>query len=360
MSYTDHPWIDRPIFSSSVQALESDSQSRQHVAGRSISEPTSLAVSFRHSGWAGDRERVARSLARTSQCDSRRTAFRDCGDFAYVLQNVDDPSQYRLAGSSCHDRFCVPCATERANVMAANARRIVQDKEVRFLTLTLRTEHEPLIEVLDRLYAAFQALRRRRIWTDHVVGGVAFLEIKWFADKARWHPHFHCLIEGTWIDQAALAAAWLDVTGDSFVVDIRRPPNKDTIAGYIAKYASKPFNSTYGRIAERLDEAVIAMRGRKIAITFGTWRGELLTTTEVEGVWVNVGSLEAIIARASHGNLDAIAVMEALTDRNLAELYGRAPPMIHEEVVRRSKDIQCTFFGAWRANGSYRVQTDPG
>lgn len=358
MGYDEHPWIDRPIYSSSVQALESKRQCEADSAGRSIQEPQSLAVSFRHSGWQPDRKRVAESLARTEQCDSRRTAFCDCGNFAYVLQNADDPSQYRLAGSSCHDRFCVPCATERSGVMAANANRIVQGKEVRFLTLTLRSEHEPLGALLDKLYASFQALRRRNIWKDHVVGGVAFLEIKWFAEKERWHPHVHCLIEGTWIDQKEISKAWHEITGDSFVVDIRRPGNMDSIARYVAKYASKPLHKSFARIADRLDEAVLAMRGRKLAITYGSWRGELLTQTETEGVWIQIGSLDAMIARAAHGSIEAIAVMQALTDRDLSELYGRAPPTIPQGVVRIGPDVQSTFFGAWLANGTYRYSYD--
>lgn len=353
-----HPYLDRVYYSSPVQALERESQAKQNRAGRSISSPAFLSVDFRHSGWKGDRERVMRSFVRTHQKLSRMDEFRTCGSHAYVLQNADDPSDYRLAGSACHDRFCVPCATERSYVIAGNVNRIIADREVRFLTLTIKTDDMPLADALDKLYKSFQALRRRAFWTKAVTGGVAFCEIKWIKATSRWHPHLHCLIEGTWIDQKEIKHAWHAITGDSFIVDIRMPGSSTAVARYVAKYASKPLNTSFSRDDELLDEAILAMAGRKLAITFGRWRGELLTQTKTEGTWINLGSLESMIAAAASGPGRARDIIESLTDRDLSDLYERAPPWKPMRARPPANDGQATFFGVWLANGSYRYRYD--
>ena len=38
-----------------------------------------------------------------------------------------------------------------------------------------------------------------------------------------WHPHVHMFaLLDTWIDQEHLSETWHEITGDSFIVDIRR------------------------------------------------------------------------------------------------------------------------------------------
>ncbi len=344
--------------SSRLDTPESEAQDRASSAGWDLQNESRTPVLFRHSGWARTRKRVAESLARTGQPPHRCREFFHCGLFAFVLRSVDDPDKYRIAGSCCHDRFCVPCATERSCIIAHNVIEIIGKREVRFLTLTIKTHSEPLTEQLDKLYASFQRLRRRAIWTRAVTGGVAFLELKWSERGQRWHPHLHCLIEGTWIDKKLIQRSWREITGDSFVVDIRRPEGLSSVTDYVTKYASKPLNNSFATDEALLDEAVVALRGRKLCVTYGRWRGKLLTTTPPEGSWENVGSLERMIAFAADGDVDSIAILESLTTRDLTEILERAPPIIRTEVTLPEPDRQYCFFGQWQSDGTFKYPVD--
>lgn len=344
--------------SSRLDSPEAESQYRTTRAGRAIDMESRTAVLFRHSGWTRTRRLVAESLARTEQALTRRDEFAACGLFAFVLRSLDDPDKYRIAGSCCRDRFCIPCATERSCVIAANVVEIIGTREIRFLTLTIKTHAEPLTQQLDKLYTSFQHLRRRRLWIQHVTGGVAFLELKYSESGQRWHPHLHCLIEGTWIDKTALQRAWREITGDSYVVDIRRPKSHTAVTRYVTKYASKPINNTFANRPELLDAAVVALHGRKLCVTFGRWRGKLLTTTPDEGDWENIGSLERLIAHAADGDAQSIAILASLTDRDLTGILARAPPIVRTEVLTPQADRQQDFFGAWKADGTYTYRYD--
>lgn len=54
------------------------------------------------------------------------------------------------------------------------------------------------------------------------------------------HLHFHFLVYGPYIAQAALSRAWLNLTGDSYIVDIRKAQSPKDAVRYILKYLSKP------------------------------------------------------------------------------------------------------------------------
>lgn len=344
--------------SSRLDSPERKAQDRAWSAGRAIDSESRTPVLFRHSGWQRTRKLVAESLARTEQTPSRRGEFESCGLFAFVLRSIEDPDKYRIAGSCCRDRFCIPCATERSCIIAANVIEIIGQREVRFLTLTIKTHAEPLTQQLDKLYRSFQALRRRKIWGQHVTGGVAFLELKWSHSGQRWHPHLHCLVEGVWLDKRELQRIWKQITGDSFVVDIRRPKTTTAVTSYVTKYASKPINNTFANEPELLDEAIVALHARKLCVTFGRWRGKLLTTTPDEGSWENVGSLERLIQFAADGDVTSLNILASLTNRDLTSILARAPPIVRTEIAVPSSDRQCSFFGQWQADGTFTYPMD--
>lgn len=346
------------LLSSFLEAPETKSRHAVDIAGRSIELESRTPVMFRHSGWVRDRQRIAKSLTRTDQPSHRRDAFADCGLQAYVLRSVDDPTRYRIAGSCCHDRFCLPCATERSCVIAGNVLELTSDRELRFLTLTIKTNDEPLTHQLDKLYTSFQTLRRRSFWTKAVSGGVAFLELKRSRRTDRWHPHLHCLIEGTWVDYNDIVDAWRAITTDSYIIDIRKIHDNEHATRYVTKYASKPFNSSFVRRADLLDEALLALRNKKLAVTFGRWRGLLLTATPDDGAWEPVASLSDVIQRAASGDDHCIAILATLTDMDMSPIYARAPPCRPTRRKSMPRVNQLDFFGVWLADGSYRYRID--
>lgn len=305
-----------------------------------------LSTVFRHSGWAPIRQLVYDALRRTDTTIPVLSNFATCGDGAYILKSNDDPPRWRVAGSTCHHRLCTPCATERSRIIAQNVIDKIGGKRVRFITFTLRHTTEPLATLLDRLYKAFGLIKRTSLWKRNVTGGVAFLEIKRTHHGDYWHPHFHVLVEGNYIEKHTLQQTWLACTGDSPNVDIRLPSSNLIIAREVTKYASKPLSTTFVHDRTALDEAILALKGRRLCCTFGRWKGVLLVKTVDEKGWENMGPLSTWISNAAYGDLEARAVLDQIDAGRAAILMElapiiapRAPP---EEITPR--DVQCRLF----------------
>lgn len=351
------PQIDRSLLSDLAWEAQRDRTSPQQTdadrAAARIHDPGTLSTTFRHSGWTHDRQLVARSMARTEQPLARRSEFAGCGSHAYVIRSLDNPALYRIAGSACHDRFCLPCATERARGIALNVIEHVAGREVRFLTLTLKHTDRPLPDQLDHLYKSFSDLRRRTFWKRRVTGGIAFLEVVLSESDGLWHPHLHILIEGSYIPKRELSSLWCQITDGSFIVKIKAVKDNRKCASYVTKYASKPFNNSFIAQADALDEAVAAFKGRKLLMTFGTWRGLQLVEKPDDAAWEHVAPLEVVIFRAAHGDAEARSILASLTDADLSPLFARAPPKPPPAEPDPPKPSQLTFAGAWQSDGYY-------
>ena len=134
------------------------------------------------------------------------------------------------------------------------------------------------------------------------------------------------------------------------------PKSERQVIQYITKYASKPLNNTFLNHANLLDEAVLALRGRKLALTFGSWRGVLLWNPPDTSGWEFVTSLNTLIETAANGDTRSHDILAALTDLDLTKLLARSPPPI---VARRSSpddERQLTFWSIW---DSHNLLTPP-
>jgi hypothetical protein len=177
---------------------------------------------------------------------------------------------------------------------------------MRFVTLTLRCSHSSLTAQLDRLYDSFNKLRRRDFFKRYITGGVAMVEVKIGRNSGLWHPHLHILCEGDFIPQRDLSNEWLEVTGDSSIVDVRRVSNAGHAAAYTVKYGSKGCDSSVYNAPTKLDEFLTSIKGRRFALTFGTWRGIKLADGGDEKVeWENIGSLDSLVCRMREGDENA-------------------------------------------------------
>lgn len=302
-----------PGESSCLDASETESPEPTTVHRGRFAAETSAGERFRHSGWARNRSLVRESLARTHQPVNRIACWDSCGYQCYILQSAINPTVYKVAGSNCHDRFCVPCARLRSQCIANALMDHVGGTTVRLLTLTLRHQNMPLADTLDRLYDCFARLRRYKWWPTLVHGGAAFVELTWSPKTGHWHPHLHVLCTGGYLPHNRLKQAWLDVTGDSYIVDIRLARDKGAVLAYVTKYVTKSIGGSYVNRPYLLDEAVRALKGRKLCLTFGDWRGIQLTTVPADADWVNIGSYDSHMARALRGDADAVRIMEILS-----------------------------------------------
>lgn len=292
--------------------------------------PTDVGVIFRHSGWQPNRSRIRAALDRCGVPASRIAAWDACGTDAWVLREKTKDGRLKIASCTCKDRFCVPCSDTRSAQLGNRIRDRVPEAGISFLTLTLADADKPLGELIDKIYKSFRRLRTWRLWKDRVKGGVAFLETKWNPALQRWHPHLHVIMEAAFLPQAEISDRWHRVTETSFIVHIKRPPSIEQVIRYVTKYGSKPLDQSFVADDERLDEALVAMRGRHLCLVFGSWRDWALTAVDDQTEWQPIDTLASLLRREARGDPDATAIMEQLRCQTKRPLdppeLPRAPP----------------------------------
>lgn len=260
-----------------------------------------LGLAFRHSGWSRERELVDAALVALGTADNRLAAFRGCGADAWLYRSEQHPDKYRIRASYCHSKWCIPCAVHRSALTTARIRDWLGNLPARFITLTLAADLQPLSDRLDRLYGAFRKLRRTSWWRTRVAGGLATVEIKWSVKSAHWHPHLHILCHSAYLDKKDLSREWHIATGDSYIVDISLVENAALAAGYVAKYTAKPAPASTYRDADRLQEMMLAMHGRRLLLTFGDCVLPKKPAEDNPDTWVRVQSLDEILWKVRRG-----------------------------------------------------------
>jgi hypothetical protein len=132
------------------------------------------------------------------------------------------------------DYFCPICAKRwRKKVFARYWRCICAMRRPKFLTLTLKKDGGKLTERLKGLWEMKKSLFRR-------------LREKGYAID-RWcgiiEPpnHVHIVIDSDYIPQKEISLIWKTITGDSYIVDLRKLSSSDPrgMAAYITKYLTK-------------------------------------------------------------------------------------------------------------------------
>jgi hypothetical protein len=246
-----------------------------------------------------------------------------------MLQKSVDGTELRMVCTRCKDRFCVACGVERSAAFAERVAQHLAGRVTRFVTLTLRASDTPLADQIDRLYRSFAALRRRAQVKGAFTGGAAFLECKIGEGSGLWHPHLHIITEGQYIDCRELSREWHKVTGDSSIVKIKAVPDNAARAAYVTKYVTKPADNSVFAVQVMLDEFICAIGGRRLAMTFGSWRGLKLDGEPPEDVkWISVGSPRGLMSDAARGDVNAIRLLEAAQRKwpLFAELWKIPPP----------------------------------
>lgn len=283
----------------------------------------SLGIAFRHDTWSNHRHAVADALRPLDPnvldwirldvdpdgpdgpppppIPRRLLRFAECGSRSIVLQHAEDPTRYKIACVRCHDRFCLPCMQDRARLIVANLKAQLPYEKTRFMTLTLKHSNAPLADQLDRLAESFTALRRWTFWKDLVTGGIAFTEYKLSKSDACWHPHLHILLRGEYIPAKLVSDAWLQITGDSTNVSISLVKSSEHLYSYLTKYVTKGWDAAMYRNPGRLREAVTAVHGRKLLISFGAFAHLSLLKPPNSETWNELGTLHEIVTLTTQG-----------------------------------------------------------
>lgn len=186
-----------------------------------------------------------------------------------VIQCTGCGHRHRVM-QKCGSRTCPKCRRREFYRLFNGYKEQVRRKPphtLKFLTLTVKNR-ETLEGGVEDVRAAFKELRRRQLYKRAWHGGIYAIEA---VNKGRgWHVHLHAIVEGRYIQQQRIAADWLDITGDSQIVDIRECRNGEDTLRYLLKYITKrPECAGYE------DEYNQTLKGKRLVHAFGLWYGNL-------------------------------------------------------------------------------------
>lgn len=332
-----------PLPSCRLDSLETSLQTTDETCTVAQEVPAvDVGIIFRHAGWIGRRECVDAALESIDETENRLSRFRSCGRNCWVLQCLSEPDLYRTICDKCRDRFCTPCAMDRSRSVAASVAAYAVDRELRFITLTMRKSTNPLADDINRIYRCFVRLRRRRLWTKSQKGGIGFLEIKRQSTGVGWHVHLHLLVEGHNIEHRDLSKAWHEITGDSFVVKIRWCATPAKAGWYAAKYSGKGVHGSCYHNPRLIREAILALRGRRLITKWGTWSELSLDRESDKADWIPIGSLAQLMHRHLDGDPIASAIIESFLGALSCSTQPRSPPDLGSSAPTclKSHDVQ--------------------
>lgn len=252
----------------------------------------------------------------STQNDGTLDRFENCHTFATFAWHRDTGRIVVLA-NSCHLRFCPLCNQARSASISQNV-EIWLDNQVhpKLVTLTLRSSDDALSDQLNRLYAAFSRLRRRKLFRDATPGGIWFFQVTYNEQLKQWHPHIHALTAGKFIPQGELSRQWEQITGDSNIVDIRAINRNIDAARHAARYATMP-----GKISDltldKAQELHFAIYTRHICGTWGTAHEQKLTKRPdyEPGQWKKLLSWDQMLLLAGTDDAARDVVMAWSTDQ---------------------------------------------
>jgi len=221
------------------------------------------------------------------------TNLKHCASYLVFHEYLSIDEIRLVKAHTCKQHLLCPfCAMRRSGKFVAKnlpkVEQVINENRSRIpamVTFTVKNGPD-LQERFNHLRNAHRRLNQRRRnalkgqlhseWSK-VAGGITSYEFT-KQDEGDWHPHIHALVMlDDFIDQKALSAEWLDITGDSFVVDIRRIRSNPNAGGLdiasglleVCKYALKFHDMT-------LPDTWLAfqvLRTRRLVDSFGVLRG---------------------------------------------------------------------------------------
>lgn len=215
--------------------------------------------------------------------------FARCGDLWRVYECPDDHHKYRLP-CACNSRLCDRCNRRHYYSLKKDLidrlrgfwRRRSNTYGPKFLTLTFQADRfengfpssdefkkcrDQVRQFVLRFYSRYGARRSRhgRWYPDKTkkrnCGAIAMPEI-----GKHNNLHFHLLAYGPYVPHARLCQAWLEITGDSKVLDVREAGQLRGGVAYVLKYMTKtPGGDSYHDMARW----AFLIKGYRRLITYG-------------------------------------------------------------------------------------------
>ena len=197
---------------------------------------------------------VAEYMARETGHQAMARKVSECGEYL-AFRHYFTINEVRLHGAMlCRKHLLCPlCAIRRgAKALKAYLDRweVIRAEKpaLRPFLVTLTVKDGPdLRERFQHLHKSQRELWKRKqrgrgSVFDCVQGAVWSYEVKRGQGSGLWHPHLHMIaLSASAPDAEKLASEWHDITGDSFIVDVRPISQDDPASGFVEvfKYAVK-------------------------------------------------------------------------------------------------------------------------
>jgi hypothetical protein len=223
-------------------------------------------------------------MAASTRHQAMAAKVQGCGDYL-LFRHFFTVDKVKLhAAHFCKKHLLCPlCAIRRgAKALAAYLERWeviqLQRPALRPFLVTLTVKDGPdLAERHRHLFKSQAELwmrkhRGRGSVLDGVEGAVWSYEVKRGEGSGQWHPHLH-MIALAEVEPSAerLAREWHEITGDSFIVDVRPISQDDPVSGFIEvfKYAVKFSDQEPADTVHAWE----TLRGKRLLASAGCFRG---------------------------------------------------------------------------------------
>jgi hypothetical protein len=199
----------------------------------------------------------------------------------------------RRAETSCSLKWCPVCARKRAAQRAVKYSKASENmKWPLHVTLTRCNMSGITKKDVADLKAAFQKLRRTKLWSSNVLGGIVSVEL---TNRGKgWHPHLHTLCDCQWLaldvrpparqdsrarkaEKCRLASIELEREWSRLVgqlmssIDVRRCSGEIAVRE-VLKYAIKPGDLLSS--PDHIGDAIRAITGGRNCTPYGSLYGK--------------------------------------------------------------------------------------
>ena len=207
-----------------------------------------------------------------------------CGDYLQFRHYFTVDTVRLHAAQFCKKHLLCPlCAIRRgAKALAAYLARwqVIQAKKpaLRPFLVTLTVKDGPdLLERFRHLFKGQAELwmrkhRGRGSVLDGVQGAVWSYEVKRGTGSGVWHPHLHMIaLAEVQPDAERLSREWHQITGDSYIVDVRPISQDDPASGFVEvfKYAVKFSDQEPADTVHAWE----TLKGKRLLASSGCFRG---------------------------------------------------------------------------------------
>lgn len=182
--------------------------------------------------------------------------------------HFERPNLFLVKPHRCYQKTCPVCLNARKSLLSARFKVMLDRMESPMLwTFTLKSSNRTLKECHQAITKAFAKLRTLPEFANRVKGGFWSFEATWNSERSQWHPHLHAVIDTPYLNIDRMRRQWLNITGDSNVIQFVRVRSNEHAARYVAKYCCKP-PDLFALPAPQLLQYAVGMKSVRL---WGAW-----------------------------------------------------------------------------------------